>query len=499
MLLAFGGLTVETLQAQNADSLTTARVEESLVRMRRLSANDIGVARMLADSLVASVPLNATVFAELLFAKASIAPSAGAAQRDYLRIVNEYRFSTRVPDALMRLAVLENARNNRGGSLRHLDRLLRDHSDAPVRSRAALLAAQLRLDADDLARACDLLAAAYASAGANERDVRDQSETLGARCPSSIAEMAMREPPPLGVKRATGSAVVTSTTARTTTPSRRTSRRDSISASRSAALPAAAPVVRRDTVQSSRAATPVMIPRRDSVVAAKPVEAAVVVAPIVVRRDTMPPPLRQVAVVAPSTTTAPVAVASRDSVQTARTARSAQAVVAPIVVAPPPVAPPTVATPTAVTPTAVTPTVVTPTVVAPTVATQTVVTPTVAAPKVAPPTVAATTAAPRRDTIATPTPAVPSIRRDSVRTPVTASTNTVRFGVQFAAYNDRPGAEKFAAQLRERGIVARVEGVAAPFRVRAGRYSSRAEAEAQATLWRRPGQAAMVVALGPTP
>jgi cell division protein FtsN len=442
MLLAFGGLTVATLQAQNADSMTTARVEESLVRMRRLSANDIGVARMLADSLVASVPLNATVFAELLFAKASIAPSAGAAQRDYLRIVNEYRFSTRVPDALMRLAVLENARNNRAGSLRHLDRLLRDHSDAPVRSRAALLAAQLRLDADDLARACDLLAAAYASAGANERDVRDQSETLGARCPSSIAEMAMREPPPLGVKRAAGSAVATSITAGTTTPSRRTSRRDSISASRSAALPAAAPVVRRDTLQSPRANTPVIVPRRDTVVAAKPVEAAVVVAP---------PP------------------------------------VAPPTVAPPTVATPTVATPTVATPTVATPTAVTPTVVTPTVATPTVVTP--------------TPAAPRRDTVATliPTPAAPIVRRDTVRTPVTASTNTVRFGVQFAAYNDRPGAEKYASQLRERGIAARVEGVAAPFRVRAGRYGSRAEAEAQATLWRRPGQAAMVVALGPTP
>jgi hypothetical protein len=71
--------------------------------------------------------------------------------------------------------------------------------------------------------------------------------------------------------------------------------------------------------------------------------------------------------------------------------------------------------------------------------------------------------------------------------------------VQFAAYNDRPGAEQFASVLRGRGITARVEGSVAPFRVRAGRFATRAEAEASAALWRRPGQPAIVVALGPTP
>jgi cell division protein FtsN len=91
---------------------------------------------------------------------------------------------------------------------------------------------------------------------------------------------------------------------------------------------------------------------------------------------------------------------------------------------------------------------------------------------------------------------MPSAHTDSA-SPGAAS--TTRYGVQFAAYNDRPGADKFAAILRGRGITARVEGDAAPFRVRAGRFPTRAEAEASAALWRRPGQPAIVVTLAPTP
>ena len=71
--------------------------------------------------------------------------------------------------------------------------------------------------------------------------------------------------------------------------------------------------------------------------------------------------------------------------------------------------------------------------------------------------------------------------------------------MQFAAYNDRPGAEQFASVLRGKGITARVEGTVAPFRVRAGRFATRAEAEASAVLWRRPGQPAIVVELRPRP
>ena len=415
--------------AQNFDSVQTIRVEEVLVRVRRLTSSDVAAARAVVDSLVVTMPPGAAAMPEALFAKASIAPSAIEAERDYTRIVNDHKFSPRVPDALMRLALLESARNNRYGALKHLERLLKDYSDAPVRARASLMAGRLRLEANDPARACDLLAAAYASAGATERDVKDQAEQLGAKCPTPVSVMAAQEPPPLGVLRAPR---VATPSASIPAPVKRTTRRDSL-------------------LVAQRMATA----RRDSVLRSAP-------ASVVVHRDTIPTPK-------------PVApVVHRDTIPTPKS-------VAPVVrrdTAP------------------------TPKPVAPVVRRDTAPTPKPVAPVV------------RRDTALTPKPVAPVVRRDTAPTPKpkpvtpvaprveTASApreTTGRFGVQFAAYNDKPGADAYAGILRGRGIAARVEGVVAPFRVRAGRFTTRAEADAAMAMWKKPGTSAFVVPLGPTP
>jgi SPOR domain len=438
------------LHAQNADSMMTARAEEALVRMRRYSASDMGAARMLADSLVSALPINATIFAEVLFAKAAIAPSAFAAERDYKRIVNEFRFAPRVPDALMRLALLESARNNRSGALRYLDRLLRDHSDAPMRSRASLLAGRLRMEGSDPARGCELLAAAYASAGLNERDVRAQADSVGAGCPTPVAVMAQRDPPPLGIKRATGT--------EQTAP-----------------------------IQVAVASTQSRRPRRDSVVTPARVPTPST-PPSAVRRDTAPPVRAPVAV---ATTPPPAPVIQRDTARASVAAaptltRDTAPARTPFAAAATPVPRPAPPSSAPVTP-------------APTVA------PAVTSPAVAAPTVRTPAATPI-PAPATPVPPVVRTPTTPVPAPTTAPTSvapgtstSARFGVQFAAYNDRPGAEQFAAVLRSRGITARVEGSEKPFRVRAGRFTTRAEAEASAALWRRPGQPAIVVPLSPTP
>jgi len=376
------------LSAQNVDSLQTARAEDVLGRVRRYTSGDVQAARALADSLVRGLPADASAMPEALFAKASIAASAAEAERDYARIVTEYRFAARVPDALMRLAILESARNNRGGALRHLDRLMRDHGDSPVRSRASLMAGRMRMETNDPARACDLLAAAYASAGPNERDVIDQAQTAGATCPTSIAVMAAREPPPLGIMRAP---------------------RAVASAAGVSASPRRAPA--RPTGAVATAVTP-----------------APPVAPPVARQAVPPsaPPVVRQAVTPPVVVTQPVVVTR------------------PVVTTPPVV------------------------VTRPVVMTQ-------------------------------PSPVTPPARTEPVAVAAAAPAAAGRYGVQFAAYNDRPGAEQLAGVLQERGISARVEGTSAPFRVRAGRFTTRAEAEAAAVLWRRGGQAVMIVPLGPRP
>lgn len=424
LLLSMGASIVSAQQP--SDSVTSVRAEEVLARVRRYTASDVALARALADSLVSALPGDASILPQALFAKAAIAASAVDAERDYSRIVNEFRFSARVPDALMRLAVLESARNNRAGALRHLDQLLRDHGDAPVRSRASLLAGRLRLEGNDPARGCELLAAAYASAGPLERDVRDQAVSLGEMCPTPIATIADRDATPMGVLRGQPRVVVGAppVVAASTSSSRRRGTRGEMTA-------------RRDTASRSR----------------RPV-ATVVTKPVA-----QPPAVAQPVETKPAAPTAatPMPVVIRGSVPAAATPA------------------PGVARPAAPAPVAGT-----------------------TAPGVTRP--AASAPAPVAQKPASPAP-TPANTAPSTAAPPAAATAqlTARFAVQFAAYNDRPGAESYAALLRGRGITARVEGTAAPFRVRAGRFATRQEAEASAVLWRRPGQAAIVVSLGTTP
>ena len=429
--------------AQSRDSLLSVRVEEVLVRVRRYTSSDVAQARALADSLVSALPADASALPEALFAKASIAASASDAERDYARIVDQHHFAPRVPDALMRLALLESARNNRVGALRRLDQLLRDHGDAPVRSRASLLAGRLRMESNDPARACELLAAAYASAGNAERDVREQAVSLGVRCPTSIVVMAERDPTPMGVMRAPRESVAT--VAMVAPPSaaqaeaRRRRQRDSVL------------LVQREkqavAAAAARAASPVSPPvtsrpvRRDSAATPAPTARTPVASTTPASASTVP------SVASPSVRAAPSSVAS--SAASSRPAPSA-------------------ASPTAVAPVERT-----------------------SPPAPAPVVTSVPTPLPAR--AATPTPSA------SPEVPATSAMSASRFAVQFAAYNDRAGAVQFSEVLQRRGITARVEGNVKPFRVRAGRFTTRAEAEASAAVWRRPGQAAIVVEYGPTP
>ena len=64
--------------------------------------------------------------------------------------------------------------------------------------------------------------------------------------------------------------------------------------------------------------------------------------------------------------------------------------------------------------------------------------------------------------------------------PVTKAPTTSRsssYSVQVAAYNRRADADKLTSSLTKRGYQARVDGNAAPFRVRIGRYATSKEAE----------------------
>jgi cell division protein FtsN len=72
----------------------------------------------------------------------------------------------------------------------------------------------------------------------------------------------------------------------------------------------------------------------------------------------------------------------------------------------------------------------------------------------------------------------PVVRPSAARPPAAAGARTRSvFSVQVAAYTKRPQAEELASALVKRGYAARVDGEAAPFRVRIGRYETEREAE----------------------
>jgi cell division protein FtsN len=72
---------------------------------------------------------------------------------------------------------------------------------------------------------------------------------------------------------------------------------------------------------------------------------------------------------------------------------------------------------------------------------------------------------------------MPSAPVATVPKPATTPTAGSIYSVQVAAYNHKADASKLASSLIKRGYAARVDGDAAPFRVRIGRYSTNEEAE----------------------
>ena len=78
-----------------------------------------------------------------------------------------------------------------------------------------------------------------------------------------------------------------------------------------------------------------------------------------------------------------------------------------------------------------------------------------------------------------------------------AAHGSAGYTVQVAAYNTRSTAEKLRASLAARGYDARIVGSAKPYRVRVGRYESRAEAERAAAQMKSKKIAAFVTETEP--
>lgn len=99
----------------------------------------------------------------------------------------------------------------------------------------------------------------------------------------------------------------------------------------------------------------------------------------------------------------------------------------------------------------------------------------------------------------TPSPAPTSAAAPVAPAPAQPATPPVPafYSVQLAAYDSQESATRMVQQLSGRGIDARVDGAAAPYRVRIGKFSTRAEAAKAAADLKAKGHSGFITLVGP--
>ena len=178
LLLAAASAVAVPVRAQDAPS--PAGAYERAATLVRDGQGAQG--RRIVDSLFVRTQPGTPEHAEALYWRAALALDAEQAERDYRRLVVEYPVSQRVDRALLALAQLELARNDRERALAHLQRLEREHPAGETRAEAAFWMARIRFDMNDAPRACAALDDAHRLVAAADVELKNQIEFQTARC-----------------------------------------------------------------------------------------------------------------------------------------------------------------------------------------------------------------------------------------------------------------------------------------------------------------------------
>jgi len=109
---------------------------------------------------------------------------------------------------------------------------------------------------------------------------------------------------------------------------------------------------------------------------------------------------------------------------------------------------------------------------------------------------AGTTTAPVR-VVPPPRDVRPSIPLDTLVAPPASASRALSYSVQVAATNTRAGAQTIVNRMTARGYQARIDGTSAPFRVRVGRYTTRAAANRALADMKAKGQDGFVAIIDP--
>lgn len=135
--------------------------------------------------------------AETLYWRGAMATSPEDGERDLQTLITKFPQSTRVNDALLRLAQFQMARGERPAALKNLGLLGQRATTGPLRTQAVLWTARLSMDAGDTTAACHAVAT---QAGLDTTDVaairqvRDISERCSSLASAAGADSAVAQP-----------------------------------------------------------------------------------------------------------------------------------------------------------------------------------------------------------------------------------------------------------------------------------------------------------------
>jgi cell division protein FtsN len=171
--------------AQAADSVARPQQDSILTRAKQLSRDGRDSdGRKLIDSLLANLTPDSARYAEALYSRGAMAPTAADAERDYRRLLIEAPLSGRAEDAMLQLAQLEQARGDRRSASDHLQRYLLSYPQGKARARVSVQLVRLLFDQgpQQLARACDALRNAKLDVPTSDVELRNQLDAQAPRC-----------------------------------------------------------------------------------------------------------------------------------------------------------------------------------------------------------------------------------------------------------------------------------------------------------------------------
>lgn len=136
----------------------------------------------LVDSLLQATKEGTPQYAEGLYWRARLASMGPGAERDYRRIIVEYPFNRRAPDALLRLGQLELGRGDRDLATQHFQRIILEYPNTPGYAAANYWLARAYFAGNKLERACAANAEALVKVGASDIELKNQIDFQNQQC-----------------------------------------------------------------------------------------------------------------------------------------------------------------------------------------------------------------------------------------------------------------------------------------------------------------------------